>query len=87
MQQVTIELLEPGTGRVMGSIPDVNFVEGMEQMPGGNQLRKCYNKLKPQDSESDDESNEKDCEFYSIVREKQGKPSAVSSLVTKAAGR
>ena len=33
LQQVTIELLEPETGKVMGSIPDVNFVEGMEQMP------------------------------------------------------
>ena len=33
LQQVTIELLEPETGRVVGSIPNVNFVEGMEQMP------------------------------------------------------
>ena len=33
LQQVTIELLEPGTGRVMGSIPNVNFVDSMRQMP------------------------------------------------------
>ena len=33
LQQVTIELLEPGMGRVMGSIPNVNFVNGMNQEP------------------------------------------------------
>ena len=29
--KVVVELLEPGMGKVMGSIPDVNFVEGMNQ--------------------------------------------------------
>ena len=33
LQQVTIELLEPGMGRVMGSIPDVIFVDSMNQVP------------------------------------------------------
>ena len=69
----------------MGSIPDVNFVEGMEQMPGGESIGEILDELKPQVSESDDQSNEKDHESYSMVREKQGKPSAVLSPATKAA--
>ena len=69
----------------MGSIPDVNFVEGMEQMPGGESIGEILDEIKPQDSKFDDQSNEKDHEFYSIVREKQGKPSAILSPATKAA--
>ena len=52
LQQVAIELLELETGRVMGSIPDVNFVEGMEQMPVGELIGDMLSELKPPNSES-----------------------------------
>ena len=79
LQQVTIELIEPGTGRVMESIPDVNFVEGMKQMPDRESIGEMLNKLVYQDSGSDDQSNERNFDhgYYSMVREKQSKPSVV----------
>ena len=89
LQQVTIELLDPGTGRVVGSIPDVNFVEGMKQMSDGESIGEILNELVPQGSENDDQSNERgsDCGYNSMAREKQGKPSAVPSPATKAANK
>ena len=81
LQQVTIELLDPGTSRVIGSIPDVNFIEGMKQIPDGESIGGMLNELVPQNPEYDDQSNERgsDHGHYSMVREKQGKPSAVPS--------
>ena len=75
LQQVTIELLDPRTGRVMGSIPDVNFVEGIKQMLDGESTGEMLNELVPQGSENDDQSHERgsDRGHYSMVREKQGK--------------
>ena len=85
LQQVTIELLEPKIGRVMGSIPDVNFVEDMGQMPVGESIGKMLNELKLPSSESGDQGEINECEFYSMAREKQGKPSTVPSPATKVA--
>ena len=45
LQQVTIELLEPGMGRVMGSVPDVNFIGGMSQMPVEESIREMLTEL------------------------------------------
>ena len=54
LQQVTIELPDPGTGRVMGSTPDVNFVVDMKQMSDVGTIGEMLNKLVPQGSENDD---------------------------------
>ena len=45
LQQVTIELLEPGTGRIMRSIPDVNFIDGMNQVPLENSIWEMLSEL------------------------------------------
>ena len=89
LQQVTTELLEPGTGRVMGSISDVNFVEGMKQMPDEESIGEMLNELVPENSKSSDSNNEIDSDHgcYSMVKEKQGKPSVASSSATKAADK
>ena len=42
LQSVTIELSEPGTSKVMGSIPDVNVVNNMNQMPFEESIREIY---------------------------------------------
>ena len=47
LQQVTIELLEPGMDRVMGSIPDVNFVDGMNQVPVKEYIEEMLSELGP----------------------------------------
>ena len=52
LQNTTIELLEPGTGRVMGSIPDVNFVEGLDQMATEEMIGEMLNQINPTYNES-----------------------------------
>ena len=69
----------------MGSIPDVNSVEGMEQMPVWESNGEMVSELKPPNSESSDQGEINECDFYSMVREKQGRPSTLPSSATKAA--
>ena len=57
LQQVTIELLEPGMGKVMGSIPDVNFIEGMSQMQDEGSIREILSELVSKNSTSSDQNN------------------------------
>ena len=52
LQQVTIELLEPGMGRVMGTLPDVNFVDSMNQMPVEESIGEMMSKLGPKNPTS-----------------------------------
>ena len=47
LQNVTIELLEPGTGRVMGNIPDVNFIEGLDKMATEETIGEMLNQIDP----------------------------------------
>ena len=81
LQRVTIELIEPGTGKVMGSIPDVNLVEGMEiseEKSIGEMLREIKSEVVEQINETIPDNGN-----FSMMREKQGKPSKVLSPVTK----
>ena len=52
LRNITIELLEPGTGRVMGSIPDVNFIEGLDQMATEEMIDEMLNQIDPTCNES-----------------------------------
>ena len=52
LRDVTIELLEPATGRVIGSIPDVNFVEGLDQMATEEMIGEMLNQIDPTYNES-----------------------------------
>ena len=83
LQQVTVELLEPETGRVMGSIPDVNFVEGMEQMPIeqfiGETLRELELEVVEQTNETISENG-----TYSMGKQKRGKENPTPSPTMKA---
>ena len=77
---VTIELIEQGTGNIMGSIPDVNLVEGIK-IPEGKSIREMLRKLEVVEQINGtipDNGN------FSMAREKQGKPSKVPSPTTKA---
>ena len=52
LQNITIELLEPGTGRVIGSILDVNFMEGLDQMATKEMIGEMLNQIDPTYNES-----------------------------------
>ena len=52
LQNITIELLEPGTRRVMGSIPDVNFIEGLDQIATEETIGEMLNQIDPTYNES-----------------------------------
>ena len=84
LQQVTIELLEPGMGKVMGSIPNVNFVEGMSEM---NQVEESIGEiLRELESEVVEQTNEviSDNGNYSMGKQKKGKENPIPSPATKA---
>ena len=67
LPQVTIELIEQGTGKIMGSIPDVNLVKGIE-IPEGKSIGEMVREL-----EVVEQINETilDNGNFSMVREKQ----------------
>ena len=84
LQSVAIELLEPEMVRVMGSIPNVNFIDGMNQMPVEESIGEMLSELgskNPMSNEQNSEINLNDC--YSMGKEKQGKPNLIPSPVTK----
>ena len=58
-------------------------------MPGEESIGEMLNKLVPNNSRSSDSNNEIESDHgcYSMVKEKQGKPSAVPSPATKAADK
>ena len=89
LQSVTIELLEPGMSRVMGSIPDVNFVDGMNQMPVEESFGEMLSELGSKNPTSSEQNNEIDFDndCYSMGKEKQGKPNPIASTATKAVNR
>ena len=83
LQQVTVELLEPETGRVMGSIPDVNFVEGMEQMPIEQSIGETLRELELEVVEQTNETIFKNG-TYSMGKQKRGKENPTPSPTMKA---
>ena len=87
LQSVTIELLEPEISRVMGSIPDVNFVDGMNQMPVEESIGEMLSELGSNNPTSSELNNETtfDNYCYSMGKEKQGKQNPIPSPVTKEA--
>ena len=89
LQQVTIELLEPGMGIVMGSIPDVNFVDGMNQVPAEESIGEMLSKLGLENPTPSEQNNEIDFDndCYSMGKEKQGKLNPIPSPRTKAADK
>ena len=76
LQQVTIELLEPGMGRIMGSIPNV---DSMNQMPVEGSIREILSELGFENPTSSEQNNEIDfdSDCYSMGKEKQGKPNPI----------
>ena len=89
LQQVTIELLEPGMGRVVGSIPVVNFVGGMNQVPVEESIGEMLSKLGNKNSTSSEQNNEIDFDddCYSLGKEKQGNLNPIQLPVTKVADK
>ena len=76
LRNVTIELLEPGTGRVMGSIPDVNFIEGLNQIATEKTIGEMLNQIDPTYNESRESntSNKIGVDNHcSMGKEKKGK--------------
>ena len=82
LQWVTIELIQLGTGKIMGSIPDVNLVGGME-IPEEKSIGETLRELELEVVEQIIEIIP-DNENFSMMREKQGKLSKVPSPATKA---
>ena len=91
LQQVTIELLKPETGRVMGSIPDVNFVDSINQVPVEESIGEMLSELGNRSSTLA-EQNDKisfDNDNSSMGKQKQGRqnptqPSPASKIAEKA---
>ena len=82
---MTIELLEPGMGKVMGSIPNVNFVDGMNQAPVEESIGEMLSKL-GNGSSTLAEQNDKisfDNDNSSMGKQKQGKQNPVLSPASK----
>ena len=89
LQSVTTELLEPETGRVMGNIPNVNFIEGINQMPIQETIGEMLNNLPSKNSTCNEQSNETDFDnnCYSMGKEKQGKCNPILLPATKVADK
>ena len=91
LQQVTIELLEPGTGRIMGSIPNINFIDGMNQVPVEESIGEMLSEL-GNESSTPVIQNDKvifDNDNSSMGKQKQGRqnptqPSPASKVAEKA---
>ena len=73
----------------MGSIPDVNFVGSINQMPAEESIGEMLSKLGSKNPKSSDQNNEIDFDYdyYSMGKEKQGKPNPIPLLVTKVADK
>ena len=86
-----VELLEPGMGRVMGSIPDVNFIEGLDQMATEETIGEMLNQIDPTYNESRESNTSNkigvDNNHCSTGKEKKGKehpqPSPASKVEKK----
>ena len=72
-------------GRVMGSIPNVNFVDGINQMPAEESIGEMLSKLGSENPTSSEQNNEIDFDndCYSMGKEKQGKPNPIPSPADK----
>ena len=89
LQSVTIELLEPEMGRIMGSILDVNFDDGMNQMTTEEYIREMLSELGSENPMSNEQNSEinLDNHCYSMGKEKQGKPNQIPLPATKEADK